>query len=58
MTSVSGHLTATKFDDEFERDWNYPPPEALFDAPVRVKVEEVCDYTSCRLFTKLIEWKL
>jgi hypothetical protein len=41
MTSVSGHLTATKFDDEYERDWNYPPPEALFDAPVRVKVEEV-----------------
>ncbi|KAH8793031.1 DNA topoisomerase [Hyaloscypha sp. PMI_1271] len=40
MTSVSGHLTTTKFTDEYERDWSHPPPDALFDAPVRVKVEE------------------
>lgn len=44
MTSVSGHLTATKFDDEYERNWDYPPPEALFDAPVRVKIEDVSNH--------------
>jgi len=42
MTSVSGHLTATKFDDEYERDWQNPPPDVLFDVPVRIKVEDVC----------------
>ena len=47
MTSVSGHLTATKFTDEYERDWSHPPPDALFDAPVLVKVEEVRDHPRC-----------
>lgn len=46
MTSVSGHLTSTKFGDEYERDWDYPPPDALFNAPVRVKVEDVCHSTT------------
>jgi len=42
MTSVSGHLTATKFDDEYEQNWEYPPPDVLFDVPIRIKVEDVC----------------
>jgi DNA topoisomerase III len=50
MTSVSGHLTAAKFGDEYERNWNYPPPDALFDAPVLVKVEDVGDDPSLRWF--------
>lgn len=58
MTSVSGHLTATKFDDEFERDWSYPPPDTLFEAPVRVKVEEVCDHASLGELSKLSRCKL
>lgn len=41
MTSVSGHLTEMKFDPEYEQDWNYPPPERLFEAPVRVVVDNV-----------------
>jgi DNA topoisomerase-3 len=46
MTSVSGHLTATKFDDEYERNWEHPPPDALFDLPVRIKVEDVSIITA------------
>lgn len=41
MTCVSGHLTETKFDQERERDWYYPPPNTLFNAPVHVRVDEV-----------------
>lgn len=41
MTAVSGHLTEAKFDNEYEGDWEYPPPEALFNAPVRTKVDQV-----------------
>ncbi|KAG4440225.1 hypothetical protein IFR05_004304 [Cadophora sp. M221] len=40
MTAVSGHLTEAKFDNEYEGDWEYPPPEALFNAPVRTKVDQ------------------
>lgn len=58
MTSVSGHLTAAKFDDEFERNWSYPPPDTLFEAPVRVKVEEVCDNASLRELNELSRCKL
>jgi len=46
MTAVSGHLTEAKFPNEFEQDWNYPPPDSLFAAPVNVKVAEVCDLPS------------
>jgi DNA topoisomerase-3 len=42
MTCVSGHLTEARFDPEYEQDWQYPPPESLFGAPVRVKVDRVC----------------
>lgn len=41
MTCVSGHLTDAKFPDEYEGDWSYPPPEALFNAPVKVEVSKV-----------------
>ncbi|KAH8664969.1 DNA topoisomerase-like protein III [Tricladium varicosporioides] len=40
MTSVLGHLTEAKFDDEYERDWYMPPPDSLFNARVRVKVDK------------------
>ncbi|KAE8451287.1 hypothetical protein EG329_004452 [Mollisiaceae sp. DMI_Dod_QoI] len=35
-----GHLTDAKFPDEYEGDWSYPPPEALFNAPVKVEDKE------------------
>jgi hypothetical protein len=40
MTSVSGHLTGVQFGPEY-KDWSYPPPEDLFEAPVIVAVDEV-----------------
>lgn len=40
MTCVSGHLTDADFDAD-HRNWGNYPPEALFDAPVYVKVDEV-----------------
>jgi hypothetical protein len=42
MTCVSGHLTDAQFDSAYSK-WDYPPPESLFAAPVRVKVKDVCD---------------
>lgn len=44
MTCVSGHLTKLDFGSEFN-DWNYPPPEKLFDGPVHVTIDEVCILT-------------
>ena len=41
MTAVSGHLTQARFDYEYEQNWDHPPPESLFNAPVRVKVDDV-----------------
>ncbi|RKF58473.1 DNA topoisomerase 3 [Golovinomyces cichoracearum] len=38
MTSVSGHLTEAKFPDDY-KSWEYPPPESLFEAPVRVVID-------------------
>ncbi|KHJ32120.1 putative dna topoisomerase iii [Erysiphe necator] len=38
MTSVSGHLTEARFPDDY-KNWEYPPPESLFDAPVRVVID-------------------
>jgi len=42
MTSVIGHLTGADFDQEHRQDWNYPPAEALFSAPVFTTVDKVC----------------
>lgn len=33
MTSVLGHLTTSDFGPDFKQ-WRYPPPERLFDAPI------------------------
>ncbi|KAK4043204.1 DNA topoisomerase [Parachaetomium inaequale] len=33
MTAVKGHLTAVEFPGEYKQ-WEYPPPDRLFDAPV------------------------
>ncbi|KAJ4292332.1 DNA topoisomerase [Collariella sp. IMI 366227] len=33
MTAVKGHLTAVEFPADFKQ-WEYPPPDRLFDAPV------------------------
>ena len=41
MTSVSGHLTDLVFGPEFN-NWDYAPPERLFDVPVHIIVDEVC----------------
>ena len=40
MTCVTGHLTALEFGAEF-KDWKFPPPLRLFDAPVRTVVQDV-----------------
>ena len=40
MTCVSGHMTAMEFPPDF-KDWNYPPPESLFDATVQTIVPDV-----------------
>lgn len=41
MTAVIGHLTQAQFDEEHGKDWNFPPPQSLFSAPVRVNVVKV-----------------
>jgi DNA topoisomerase III len=40
MTSVVGHLTTMEFPQEY-KNWQHPPPEALFDAPVSIVVPDV-----------------
>jgi DNA topoisomerase III len=40
MTCVLGHLTQLEFGPEY-KDWRFPPPERLFDAPVSTVVSEV-----------------
>ncbi|KAK2630158.1 hypothetical protein QTJ16_000978 [Diplocarpon rosae] len=35
MTAVSGHLTDITFGPEYEKDWQNPPPQRLFNAPIR-----------------------
>ncbi|GAB1320611.1 DNA topoisomerase [Madurella fahalii] len=37
MTAVKGHLTAVEFPPDFKQ-WEYPPPDRLFDAPVRTVI--------------------
>ncbi|KAH9898858.1 DNA topoisomerase [Xylariomycetidae sp. FL2044] len=39
MTCVLGHLTSAEFPAEY-KNWQYPPPDRLFDAPVNVVVSE------------------
>ncbi|KAK3692533.1 DNA topoisomerase [Podospora appendiculata] len=39
MTSVKGHLTTMDFTAEHQR-WDYPPPDRLFDAPLRTFVPD------------------
>ncbi|KEY70272.1 hypothetical protein S7711_04380 [Stachybotrys chartarum IBT 7711] len=39
MTCVTGHLTNVEFTDQY-KNWSYPPPESLFDAPVVTSVHD------------------
>ncbi|KAG9248104.1 DNA topoisomeras-like protein III [Calycina marina] len=39
MTCVSGHLTGVDFGPQY-KSWDYPPPEALFDAEVMTLVDQ------------------
>ena len=52
MTAVKGHLTAVEFPADFKQ-WEYPPPDRLFDAPVLTVVPNVRDidslFESCAL---------
>lgn len=41
MTCVTGHLTNIDFTGEY-KNWSYPPPESLFNAPVVINVHDVC----------------
>lgn len=40
MTAVLGHITTTQFPAEY-KDWRFPPPDSLFNAPVVTSVAEV-----------------
>lgn len=40
MTSVLGHITQVEFPPEY-KDWKHPPPNRLFDAPVKTVFSEV-----------------
>jgi len=40
MTCVAGHLTRMDFGPDY-KDWKYPPPDRLFEAPVHTIVPEV-----------------
>jgi DNA topoisomerase-3 len=51
-----GHLTNPAFDSAY-KDWHYPPPERLFDAPVRVVVGEVGDYPIARAISLTNEFQ-
>ncbi|KAH6654346.1 DNA topoisomerase [Truncatella angustata] len=39
MTAVLGHLTTTQFTAEY-KDWKFPPPDSLFNAPVVTTIVE------------------
>lgn len=41
MTCVTGHLTNVEFTSEY-KNWSYPPPETLFNAPIVTSVHDVC----------------
>lgn len=40
MTAVRGHLTGAEFPSDF-KDWSYPPPDRLFNAPIRTVIPSV-----------------
>jgi DNA topoisomerase-3 len=40
MTAVKGHLTAVEFPPDYKQ-WEYPPPDRLFDAPVLTVIPPV-----------------
>jgi len=42
MTCVSGHLTGVEFHSDY-KNWESPPPESLFAAPIITTVQEVSD---------------
>ncbi|KAL2271743.1 hypothetical protein VTJ83DRAFT_1114 [Remersonia thermophila] len=39
MTAVKGHLTAVEFPGDYKQ-WEFPPPDSLFDAPVLTVVPD------------------
>lgn len=41
MTCVTGHLTNVEFTSEY-KNWSYPPPETLFNAPIVTSIHDVC----------------
>lgn len=45
MTSVLGHLTQIDFPDDY-KNWDYPPPETLFEAPIVKKIPDVGENTT------------
>lgn len=53
MTAVRGHLTAVEFPSDFKQ-WEYPPPDRLFDAPIRTVIPTVCVVASSFLILKLL----
>lgn len=40
MTCVAGHLTNVDFTSEY-KNWSYPPPESLFNAPIVTSIHDV-----------------
>ena len=40
MTCVTGHLTNVEFTSEY-KNWSFPPPETLFNAPIVTNVHDV-----------------
>jgi len=40
MTCVAGHLTNVEFTSEY-KNWSYPPPESLFNAPIVTSIHDV-----------------
>ncbi|KAG5919766.1 hypothetical protein E4U42_006424 [Claviceps africana] len=39
MTCVTGHLTNVEFTSEY-KNWSYPPPESLFNAPIVTSIHD------------------
>ncbi|KAK9435971.1 DNA topoisomerase III [Metarhizium brunneum] len=39
MTCVTGHLTNVEFTSEY-KNWSYPPPETLFNAPIVTSIHD------------------
>ena len=48
MTCVTGHLTNVEFPSEY-KNWSFPPPETLFNAPITTAVHDVCTRLSASL---------